>query len=53
MSRKIPVETDELESNTIPDVLFEDEGVEPILKKKGVREKLKKEKKHVKEKKKT
>ena len=34
MSRKIPVETDELESNTIPDVLFEDEGVEPILKKK-------------------
>jgi hypothetical protein len=34
MSRKIPVETDEPESTTIPDVLFEDKGVEPVLKKK-------------------
>lgn len=36
MSKKIPVETDEPESTNVSDVLFEDKGIEPVLKKKNL-----------------
>ena len=34
MSRKTPVQPDEPESTNVSDVLFEDKGIEPELKKK-------------------